>query len=168
MTETMMRSKNLIDMALGTLAAETAINIALDIDQTRLQGAKPKEITYAVEWRAKTTLEGPLVYGLSEGLTSGEVAEWWTADPQYGDDPGAAEASMRHVLILGYIPLISQTFPLTSDEHGDLMRTARWPGWEVIEGENLNFFVLNIGLAALTAGTLVDGFVMARGDWLDK
>ncbi len=159
-----MRTRVLIDMTIGALGAETAIVAATKIDTSRLMGCRPEKINHAIEFRGKTTLEGPLVYGLCEGLSAAEIAEWWTSDPQHDDDPEAVEQSMRHAFLLGYF-----SFGGTASETGDrFMRRARWPGWDVIEGEFVTFFVLNIGLAALTAGTLVDGFLEMLGDWIDK
>ncbi len=157
----------MIDMTVGALAAEAATSQALKIDGSRLQGCNPRNIEFNIEYRAKTTLEGPLVYGVSE-LTTGEISEWWKADPQHDGDDAAFEQSGRHIKLLGYVPFISQGNPLTSIEGMTDIRTATWPGWDLIEGEFLAFFLLNIGLSALSTGMLVDGFMNIRGDWNDK
>ncbi len=165
----MMRSSQLIDLALGTLASGEAVLATTKIDGARLQGCRPKDIQYAVEWRGKTTLEGPLVYGFCEGMTIADIAEWFDSDPQHDADPGSLEQSLRHLIIVGYIGFVTTASLFSGDrvdEYGRIYRT-RWPGWEIIEGEAFNFFVLNVGIT-LTTGLLLDGFYTVRGDWIDK
>ncbi len=129
-----------------------------------------KDIQYAVEWRGKTTLEGPLVYGFSEGLTIAEISEYFNADPQHDADPGAMEQSLRHLLVVGYIGFVTTASLFSGDRVDDYgkMEHLRWPGWECIEGETFDFFVFNRDTSALTSGTLIDGFCMMRGEWIDK
>ncbi len=163
-----MRSFNVINMALGTLALDTTIFQATKLDAARIQGSRPKHIEYMIEYQNKTAPDGPLVYGLCEGLTVNECGQFFGSDPQYGDDPDSQDDSTRHIIILGYIPLNASAN--TADRLGRTpMHRRRWPGWELIaqEPNGLNFFVHNLG-AALTTGTEVDGVVNLRGDWIDK
>ncbi len=161
-----MRTRGVIDMALGALANDTAILATTKIDTSRLMGCRPKWINYAIEWRGKTTLEGPCVYGVCDDLTIAQISEWFDADPQHDGDAGAQEASTRHAFILGYMSLVATTSQ-TNQVEMDRIQRVRWPGWEIIEGESLNFFVLNPGVT-LTSGTLVDGVLEILGDWIDK
>ncbi len=77
------------------------------------------------------------------------------------------EQSLRHLIIVGYMSLVG-TQRAAPDEIQASLYQIRWPGWEIIEGEFFNFFVFNLGSGALTSGTLVDGFIVMRGDWIDK
>ncbi len=162
-----MRTTDLLDISVGALAAEVAIAQSLKIDANRLQGCNPRIIEYAIEWRGKTTLEGPLMYGLTDSMSVTEIREWWQADPQHDDDVGTFERSLRHVKILGYM-----NFLATVGGNGPIsvghLQTTTWPGWDLIEGEFLNFFILNIGLSAVTTGILIDGFLHILGDWNSK
>ncbi len=162
-----MRSYNAINMALGTLASLTATSQALKIDAARLQGCRPRKIEYSIEYTAKPGNTGGLLYGLAEGLSLTEIVQWFAADPQHDADPAEIEKSTRHILILGYIT--KQGTATTNDGLGDagMIKRLNWPGWELIEGEDLLFFFFNNEIA-LTGNTLIDGFVNIRGDWIDK
>ncbi len=162
-----MRSFNIIDMDLATLANLTSVQQATKIDTARLQGCVPGPIEYSIEYTAKPATTGPLIYGLVDSLSNAELAEWFAADPQHDADAGESEASTRSILILGYI--LKQGTATSNDGLGDagMIKRLRWPGWDIIEGEQLAFFVFNLGIA-LTGNTLIDGFLNVRGDWSDK
>lgn len=161
-----MRSRIVTTHTLSTLGAGAAIIAGTRIDATRLNGCKPREIHYGVSIRGKTTDQGPLLYGLSVGLSAGEIGEWFSADPQSRKDADELEQSQRKVLVLGHIHK-----EVTSGADGnavpDGLQSVDWPGWEVIEGETLNTFVLNADGSALSTGTIVDLFTEILGEWLN-
>ncbi len=162
-----MRTRILLDIAVGALANGTGILATTRIDAARLQGCIPRKIRYAVEWRGKTTLEGPLIYGITDDNTAAQVSAWFIADPQIQDEAAEAERSLRHNLILGYIPFVATTNQQNQVEM-DFIREDQWPGWWVREGEALNFFVAHIGAGSVTTGLLLDGFLEIIGDWIDE
>ncbi len=170
MVKDAMRSTHLIDFAAGAVAAETAVIQNTKIDLNRLQGCRPGKIDFGVEWRGKTTLEGPAIYGLAEGMTVSQLKQWWQSDPQHDGDMVAATQSQAHVLVLGYIAFVSTSGNGDQNVIGGTGKSQRkWPGWQISEGEvGLDFFVMNIGLAPMTTGLLLDGFLHIRGDWIDK
>ncbi len=160
MTANPMRIWDSRNESLGTLALETAILAPTKIDAARLQGCIPRDIISHSSFAGKTTNEGPLVIGLSNGLSIAEIAEYFTADPQRFDDPGATEQSQRPILVTGFVGR-HETVSLET-----VMRFMKWPGWHVKESTTIDFFVYNMG-AALTTGTLVNHVINIRGDWLN-
>ncbi len=161
-----MRSQQVIDMAVGALAASGATLHATRIDGSRLQGAIPRMVEYAIEYSGKTTLEGGLIYGLApSNLTAGEISEWFFSDPQHDADDAELEESLRPVLILGYVPIIdTASDPFARQQ----VKRKKWPGWHIIEGLGLNFFMLNIDDASgVSTGMIVDGYLAILGDWID-
>ncbi len=166
-----MRSTNLLDIAVGALGAETAILFNTKIDVSRLQGCNPRKIEWSFEWNGKTANQGPLIFGVIE-LVVAEMKEWWQADPQHDGDFGSVERSQRHVKILGYIGKLNTAGGDGTAGTGNTtpagVHHATWPGWDIVEGEFLDFFVMNIGLSSVSSGIVGDGFINLRGDWNAK
>lgn len=156
--------------ALSTLGAATAILFATRLDAAMLQGIKLRKIKGYLAWSAKTTAEGPLIWGICVGVDAAEVAEALSADPQRGADPGASEQSKRKVFPIGIINRAS-----VSNDQGSAMapvdgqKMVDWgvPSWSMLEEEALNLFVFNRGSGALTTGTLIEFGMTVVARWLD-
>ncbi len=117
-----------------------------------------------MEWSAKTAAEGPLVTGLCINMTTGELAEWFSADPQFHEDPGHYEKAGRKVYPVGYIPRASTALVATPDKiipYDDY----NIPSWDIGEEEMLSAFVFNLG-AQLTTGTLLKWMLSITGRFI--
>ncbi len=150
--------------ALSTLGALTAIIDNTKIDAARLQGCIPRKFGFQSTFAGKTATEGPVLVGLSNGLTIGEIAEWIAADPQRFDDPGASEQSQRPAMILDVLGKSETT--VVGSTHPP-WRFYKWPGWNIKEGQALNVFFFNADGSGLTTGTIVDWALQVLGDWID-
>lgn len=159
-----MRVRNAVVAALGALASNAVGTVGLRIDAARLQGAIPREIRHSAGIVGKTTLEGPIIGGLSAGLNAAEIAEWFVADPQRVKDPFSANASQRPVLWLWYWPPGATT---TIGQGGPFVKEEAWPGWWIREGVNMNAWFMNLDAVPLTTGTIMSAVVEIRGDWIN-
>ncbi len=149
---------------LGTLGSLTAVLTAsTKIDSSRLMGAIPREISFDYSFDGKTNDEGPVVYGLSVGLSISEIKEFFAADPQSRAHSAALEESQRKVFVMGILGRLS-----TGSGDDIPWKTVKWPGWHVVEGETLSFFHFNFGGNALTTGTNTNFCSQIRGDLLDE
>lgn len=158
-----MRIFGVSNFTVGTLGANTATLGATKIDTSRLQGCKPRKIEFSLDYGGKTTAEGPIIVGLSNNLTVGEIAELFAADPQLAQDPGASEQSQRPLMILGICGRIRTAADATSAQ----WKSRSWPGWHVKEGESLDVFIYNADSSPLTGGTTVSLAHRILGDWLN-
>ncbi len=156
-----MRSRALAEFTLATLASNTFLIGSTRIDAARLQGTDVRKIAYTATWTARTAFEGPLLYGVSVGLTVAELKEWFEADSQSRVDTAAIEESQRHAVILGSMG-DSQA---SSNDEVAIWRKSNWPGWDVIEGEAVNMFVVNADSSAFTTGGLCKLFMQFLGEW---
>ncbi len=160
-----MRTKIVGTHTLGTLASASAIIAGTRIDSNRLNGCAIRKGKMGISCRGKTTDEGPLIVGMSVGLTAAQIGEWFTADPQSRNDETELEESQRKVLTVAHIHKEVTTLGSGGDAVGMFVEFD-WPGWDVIEGEALNTFVLNADGAVLTTGTVIDLYTELYGEWL--
>ncbi len=141
-------------LTLGTLGNDIAILGNTKIDASVQQEAQIMKVKTYVEVRAKTTAEGPIIIGLSSGVSNAEIAEAMVADPQRIRDPGASEQANRKVYPFQVIGRVITGLSATPDHLGGL-RDIRAPSWKTLEEDALSFFAFNRG-AALTGGTIVN------------
>ncbi len=145
-----------ITLTLGTLAQNTALKVNAKVDNTREQGAEMEKVRAKMEWRGKTTNEGPIIVGISVDLSATEIAEALVADPQKFEDTGSANEANRKVFPIWKIPFISTGSAVGSgaDYAVTELRDVRMPSWHVMEGSFLGWWAFNVG-AALTTGSLI-------------
>ncbi len=142
-----------IVLTLSTLANNTAILGNTKIDASVQQEAQITKVKVHAEVTGKTAAEGPIIVGLSSGLSNAEIAEGMIADPQRMGDPGSSEQANRKI----YPFLVIRkgvTAQAAIPEHLDVMRNISAPSWKTLEEDALSFFAFNRG-AALTAGTVI-------------
>ncbi len=158
-----MRTRIVGTHTLGTLTTNNAVVAVTRIDANRLNGCTIRKARYNIDIKGKTADEGPLLYGLSVGLTVTEIGGMFTADPQSKADEDEEDKSQRHAVFWGVIP---KTFVATATDNMNAVnwRNGKWPGWDIIEGQAIETFVLNVG-AQLTTGTVVTMVTEFLGDW---
>ncbi len=159
-----MRSRGLGTHTLATLASGAAILASTRIDANRLQGCRIQRVNYALQWQGLALNDGPILFGLSVGLTVGEIGEWFTTDPQFEGDPGLEEESQRHAIILAALGGADSYGPSVFDGLS-VWRRGKFP-WPIIEGQALNTFVLNADPSALQTGGIVRSVTEFLGEWL--
>ncbi len=159
MVKNPMRTWDVEGFTVGAIAANTAQLSTTKIDASRLQGAVPRKIDYQLDFTGKTAGDGPLIVGLSVGLSIAQITEYFNSDPQRFGEPGESEESHRPILVLGVLGR-HRTAALETP-----WLTINWPGWHVLEGVDLNAFVFNIDGSGFTTGTLVSLVLNIRGDW---
>ncbi len=150
-------------LSLSTLGALTAIFSATKIDAARLEGCKPEKLKWNMDWLGKTTSEGPIYYGVCGGMTIADVAAFFASDPQHVKDDVPMAQSLESILILGVMPFTRTALDVAE---ATKWRTTQWPGWHVIEGEDINVFAFNADSGALSTGTVIDWQMQWLGDWL--
>ncbi len=142
---------DIIENAIGAVSASAAKQIATKWDASRLQGGRIKKMKAFMSYEGKTDGEGPIIVGLTHGLSVLEVAEALVADPQGEDDVPAIEESNRPVYPIWVIVpdgTESSRSPL------NLYRTIKYPWKRIPEGVALNWFVFSRD--ALTTGITMD------------
>ncbi len=164
-----MRSYDDVTINLSTLAAGAAIKGNLKIDASREQGIRMQKMKAAMSWNGLTDAEGPLMVGLcNSDLSPTEIAECIAADPQKELDTPATEQVMREVFPIWFIGLFTTTKePPVHEVDAGMLREIRYPWKEVIEGNGLSWFVMNLGGGALTTGVGVHFFSVTIGEWRD-
>lgn len=157
-----MRSYDDVEMALSTLAAGAVIKGQLKIDGSREQGIRLSKMKAACSISGKTTGEGPIIVGLcNTDLSVTEVAEAFAADPQKELDTPASEQVMREVFPIWHFG----KGVLTGQGDAQPYREVRYPWKDVIEGNGLSWFAINLDSGSLTTGTLVDVSSVTIGEW---
>ncbi len=150
-------------VTVGALATITVAGSATNIDAARLQGVRIKKIRGNVSWFGKTTLEGPVMYGLASiDLSNSEIAEALNADPQSENDQPASDRGNRKVVPMGIIPRATEV-------DGRNMRSfmnITWP-WKVIPvGSGLKIWVFNLDTSTLTTGMEVKFNLAIVQEWI--
>ncbi len=153
-------------ITLGTLAARTAITSGLAIDGSRNQGVMLKQLKGIFRTRGLTADEGPILVGLSLGLSATEVEEALEADPQgFGDVPGTEQGNRRVYPVAITENASSQVTEVA--QQMDWWRKIRFPWKEIREGETLAVWAYNLSAAVLTTGGSVRFNGVAVQEWLD-
>ncbi len=163
-----MRSRQLCEFTVGTLAALTAALCATKVDSSRLNGCTIKKIRFNTSFFGKTAgaNEGPIAYGLSRGMTTAEIAECFAADPQSRQDTDELDKSKRPLMVLGVVGQ-AEVSSDTGGGLGTLMRNATFPWREIIEGDNFHHFIFNLNPAnAMATEMLLQIYSEFYGDWL--
>lgn len=158
---------NLITISAGNLASKAAVITNTKVDTNRLQGARISKVKGACHWRSKTDGDGPVIVGISAGLSATEVAAFFTADPQKIDDPGSAETANRRVYPIWWIPEAGADQWPTGAASSRIERIINLgvPSWTIIEGEALTWFIFNAGAGSMTTGFDVDIFSIIVTTW---
>lgn len=162
----MSKSENLaivyddVTVTLGTLASKDAIAEASKIDSTRGNGFRIMKTEYWVDFRGKTANEGPLMVGMSAIFDAAGVESAIEADPQDSSEDSNNLLAKRPIWPLALL----QAAPDGNDQQVQMHSVN--PRWSVPEGENLYWWVYNMGAAGLTTGTVVHIFAKHYGVWL--
>ncbi len=132
------------------------------IDGSREQGIRISKLKTCLSYEALETLIGPVVVGLSVGLSAAEVEEALEADPQGMQDTPAMEQTDRKVFPIYMIPARTEV----NNRNIQKFETIEdWPFREIDEGNSLDMWAFNIDGSALTAGIITLGMVLT-GEWL--
>lgn len=152
----------IVEVALGTLANLTVTGATTQIDASRDNGMRIKQLKAAVSFKGKTAGEGPLIAGLcAQDLTNAEIAEALVADPQKTVDTPSSEQGNRRVF-----PIWNIGPGLVADDSITELKEVHYP-WKMIgEDEGLKFFVMNNDGSSLTTGTTMTLFAAVVGEWL--
>ncbi len=150
----------LIDaITLGTLANNTAIIGNTNVDASREQGVRLKQLKAAYLLTGQTGDEGPIIYGWAVELTAVEIAEAILADPQDSEDTAARDKANRKVFPMGMFGVSTQI------EMNQPLREVKFPWKEIIEGATLKWFVFNASGSTLTTGAIAHLFAATVQEW---
>lgn len=160
-----MRSRDLSEFTVGTLASLTAGIIPTKIDAARLQGCDMRKIRWSADWLGKTAgvTEGPLVFGISMGNTIAEIAAYYAADPQGQGDELEMARSHFPILELGSI---GQSQISGLENPIVVLREDSWPGWPTREGVGVDHYIFNKNPGSpMATGMFLQLETDIRGDW---
>ncbi len=148
------------NVALGSLGAGIAVTAASKIDSARLQGFRVLRTEWYMGVTGMTTGEGPLLLGMSVGLSAAQIQGGIQGDPQRSHDVTESDQAQRPIWPL-------QVFMANADGDGTIVAQGVIKlGWSVPEGVSLNFFVINFTASALTTGAVVNVIAKHFGVWL--
>lgn len=154
-----------VALTLSTLGASTALSASSRIDGSRENGFRIIKTQYWLDWIGKTAPEGPLIFGISFGLSVAQIAACITADPQSKREDFNVHDTALPVFPLALIPIASTGKAATPDDAVPMREiTLRW---SAPEGTSMNWFVFNADTSALTTGTSVVVFAKHFGVWLN-
>ncbi len=152
------------DLALGTLAAHTAI-LSSDspINTSNARGFRVTKINWIARFSSKTANEGPILFGFSTQAVA-NIKLALEARPNGILDLSSAQAK------LPVWPVGQLSFGATSSapDNGFLEWSETMLNWSVKEGEFLELFALNQHESvALTTGTFLSLSAKIFGVWLN-
>ncbi len=156
-------------MALGTLAAATAVLSNTKIDTARENGFRVTKSRYFFSLTQKTTTEGPISVGICIGLDAAGVKAALEADPQtnIADDARGEGTYIKKLFTIG---VGQQEFPGSGGSGMDFMRGIEVSygknGWSVPEGSLLAVWAYNQDGTALTTGCVINWDSEHFGVWL--
>ncbi len=156
------------EFTISNLASLTGLNVATKNDGSRLQGCTIRKLRYQFDFTGKTAgvAEGPLLFGAQRGLTLAQLAAVWAADPQSTEDKVALAQSQEAVLVFGWAAQSATSG--ASDNAAMGLRSAKWPGWNMIEGVGWSHFVFNLNPGdPVTTGATATIYTESFGDWLN-
>ncbi len=161
-----MRTYGHTRIQLTTMASKTVLKGATKLDGSREQGFFLKKIRASCGISEMPPDLGPLVIGLCNiDLSTVEVEECLTADPQKELDTPASEQVMREVMPIWYYPV--QNVADADANSIRTLQTVNYPWKENIEGNGLAWFVYNAGDSALTGSAEASLFGFFFGEWLN-
>ncbi len=152
-------------ITVGALASKAAIIAGGKIDSARLNGFRVLKTQYWIDWEGKTDADGPIMIGLSEGLTAAEVASCINADPQSSSELVNNANTKRPVWPLEM--LSKQAIEAGASNGQGAFKGDAKIQWSVREGRTLSWWAFNMEAVALAAGTLVNIFAKHFGVWLN-
>ncbi len=144
------------EIALSALTAKTAIVIDSLVDANTQQGHTLQRFRLYWEMKGKTAYQGPIVLGISSGMSIANLAEALQADPQLLGSPESEEGN-RKVYPLYVIGDAATAVgnPASQIANHLKMRNEPAPSWKTVEGQALEIFAWNADTADLTTGTLI-------------
>ncbi len=146
-------------ITLGALAQGAAVVSSSRIDDSRLQGYRVLRTDYFIQVKGMTAGNSAVVVGLAHDLSAGEIQEAIGADPQRSNDPTLSPRAMRPVWPL-------EIFAANAEGNKLVTKGTTNIGWSIPEGTLLEWFVVNMGDADLTTGTIVNILAKHFGVWL--
>ncbi len=153
---TQVQHSSVKEAALGALAANTAIEV-LPVLTSNRQGAKISKCKFHAEMKGKTANQGPILVGLSAGVSIAEVAEALLASPVQFEDPGASEQANRKmypVFVIGDAAT-GMGNPASQILNHLMYKHTGVPSWLINEDETFRWWAFNTDSAPLTSGTLI-------------
>ncbi len=146
-------------VALLTLADVTAVIVNTNIDSTREEGVRLKQLKAGQRLTGLTDGEGPLIYGWALNATAAEIAEALVADPQFVEDVNDVDVANRKVFPVGI-------FEMSRSNASQELREVNFPWKEIPEGATLKWFVFNASGSSLTTGATAHLFASVVQEWL--
>lgn len=145
----------------SSLAANTGVLGPSKIDATREQGFRTLMQHGVIDWQASDGSGGPLLVGFTtQDMSLAQLEAILEQDPQDDFDPDEREISRRRIHKLGYLQ-VTNGGPV-----GVALEIRRKIQWSYPEGSSMNYFIYNIGGAALDAANNVRFFCTHTGVWL--
>ncbi len=151
-----------ISITLGTLASVTAVTTVSKIDTSRLQGFRVTKTEWFINRRGATSGDDPVVVGYAFGLTSTQISESLTRDPQSGS-VNAGDVILNEETMRPIFPMAS--FQASANNINTKDGVTK-PGWSAPEGGFLNWYAFNFGGGALTTGGTISIHAKHYGVWL--
>ncbi len=151
-----------VELGVGTLAANTAKKASSTaIKSSNENGFKISKMKYAAHWDGRTDGEGPVLFGISIGLTDAEITEAILAKPTHRMDEPDTERANRRVFPLEWWPIDGVE---SRAQNMNPLRSVRIPWKEIPENVNLDWWVISD--SALTSGMVVDIRGVYVGEWM--
>ncbi len=151
-------------ITLSTLAAKVALISGTQVDSSRSQGIRIKDMWLNVGWKGKTTQEGPIAYGIGRNLGSVALLKAaLEADPQGKADSTELQNALLDVMQLGTIGFDS----ISSGDEQTFMRKIRFPWKMIAEGSDLQVWAFNRDSGALTTGGNISFDFIINQEWLN-
>ncbi len=152
-----------IELASGTLAANTAIAVESSVIRNEnQQGFRIGRFKYWQSYNGKTAGEGPIMVGVSVGLTAAEITECILARPLSDDDTDASDKANRKVYPL-YI-IAADGDEKTASNSTMNAQHIRFPWKEIPEHVSIDWWMMSD--TAVTSGLVVDIRSVFVGEWL--
>ncbi len=140
---------HIVNSGIGTLAQDTAAivsSIAIGNTAGMDQPFRILKTEYHLSWDGKTAGEGPIIFGMSAGLTAAQLAEAVLSTPTDTSDKDEGSDANKPVWVLE----VAQRTPTASKVDGRMKSFN--PKWTVQHEQDLNWFAMNLD-SALTTGT---------------
>ncbi len=156
-----------LEIALGTLAANTAILGPTKIDAALENGFRCLKVQLTANMIDKTAAEGPIdLYLVFNPDSAAWVVESLDADPQASFDRNSIEPAMRPVFFIGTFSW-AMIEGMIGDVGGTIPLELK-PQWSAPEGGAMQFAAVNRSAsAALTTGSKILIRAKYFGVWLE-
>ncbi len=150
-------------ITVGAMLSRGSVLTSSKVDSSRKQGIKITKASMLGSFEGKTTLQGPLYFGMCVGFNSTTLAEFFDADPQGQIEDQDQPENGAFIKVLGVIPAVETGGRIQgmTDTWTDAQKN-----WSVPEGSSLQMFVFNASGGTMTTGTLVDWQMWLNYIWL--